>query len=132
MKNIAGFYCKQPSLLPNTARKGYRITHRPQQHHLALLSLPKPSTAKPALQLGLGRAVAVGKGEKLGWDTLPWGGLFAAWGLCPVLPISFQTSLDECPRFIFHFLPMSLILISFPFSPFLFFFFSPRNFFPFD
>lgn len=65
MKNITGFYCKQPSLLLNTERKGYKIGHRPlHQHHLALLALRKCSRAKPALVLGLERGLDVGKGEK--------------------------------------------------------------------
>lgn len=123
MKNIAGFYCKQPSLPLNTGRKGYRISHRLSPHPGSPTSLPKPSTAKSAPGLGL----EGGKGGKSGLQSCV-GPLLWVRGVCSLrgsleLPSAgyqlSNTSLDECPGFVFCLLPTSLVLISFPFFFFL-------------
>lgn len=137
MKNITGFYCKQPSLLLNTERKGYKISHRllppvpPAPPCSARTQETQRGQTCPGAEAGAWCGCGKGgKGEKSrgsspAWDTLLW----ARGVCCPVLAISFQTkawmsvqvlSSICCQQVSFWFL-----------FPFYFFFFSWFFFFPF-
>lgn len=131
MKNIPGFYCKQPSLPLNTAGKGYRISHRPLSLSLSPHTppapprsvLPKISTAKSAPVLRLESGEDVGKGGK-NPGVQPCGGHPALGEGCLLCGGSLElpsagyqlsnTTLDQRPGFVFCLLPTSLILFSFP------------------
>lgn len=152
MKNITLFYCKQTSVLLNTKRKGYQISHRllPTTTTTTLLYSPFEKclgASKPPLALTSGTVAWLLERGEASPGLQPcvlhraldqsW---FATWGVFACrLSAGYQfsnTSLDEHPGFIFRLLPTILNLIFFPFffspccqqSSFFFFLFFPPLF----
>lgn len=135
MKNITGFYCKQPSLLLNTERKGYKISHRllppvpPAPPCSARTQKMQWSQTCPGAEAGAW--CGCGKGGKI-LGVQPCMGHPALGKRCLLPSAGYQfsnKSLDKVSRF---YLPFAANKSHFGFfSLFIFFFFSWFFFFPF-